>query len=355
METIQQFVEQRRTVVALVGGALLGLIIGLAIGWWVWPVQYSNVTPAQLRADFQDDYVIWVAQNYEANGGVEWAEAKLGGEFWSEGQLGNKLEELALKYGGETATRLLALGTALDATPAGDEGTASGGEISSTGVLRPLLMFCGVTLLVLAVVGGGLILATRWRESKLRGGTTTDTGIPDIFATLDEADWAGEEAPTSQFVTQYSLGDDHYDPSFSIELVNGEFMGECGVGISETIGVGEPSKVTAFELWLFDKNDIRTVTKVLMSKYAFNDEALHTKLAPKGEPISTDTSQDIFLETKRIRVRARIAEIEYGKGNLPDKSFFERLTIDLAAWVKPGEPDIPVIDEDEVPFMPSAL
>ena len=355
MEMIQQFVEQRKTLVALVGGAMLGLIIGLAIGWWVWPVEYSNLTPAQLRADFQDDYVIWVAQNYEANGGVEWAEAKLGAEFWKDGQLGEKIGELALKYGGETATRLRAMGTALNATPAGDEETDSGGETSSTGLLRPLLMFCGVTLLVLAVVGGGLILATRWRESRLPGGTTSDTGIPDIFAMPGEAGWADEEAPTSQFVTQYSLGDDHYDPSFSIELANGEFMGECGVGISETIGVGEPGKVTAFELWLFDKNDIRTVTKVLMSDYAFNNEALHTKLAPKGEPIFTDTSQDIFLETKRIRVRARIVEVEYGTGNLPDKSFFERLTIDLAAWVKPGEPDIPVVDEDDVPFMPSTL
>jgi hypothetical protein len=44
--------------------------------------------------------------------------------------------------------------------------------------------------------------------------------------------------------------------------------GECGVGISETIGVGDPKKVTAFEVWLFDKNDIQTVTKVLMSAHA---------------------------------------------------------------------------------------
>jgi len=354
MEMIQQFFEERKTFVALVGGAALGLIIGLAIGWWLWPVEYGNLTPAQLRSDFQDDYVVWVAQNYEANGGVEWARAKLGAKFWKKGQLGEKIEGLALKYGGETATRLRALGAAMEATSeVGDESAAPSESTSST-VLRPLLMFCGVTLLVLAVVGGGLILVTRWRESRMHGSISSDTGIPDIFA-ADETSWEGEETPTAQFVTQYSLGDDHYDPSFSIELANGEFMGECGIGISETIGVGDPSKVTAFELWLFDKNDIRTVTKVLMSEYAFNDEALRTKLAPKGEPVLADTSQDIFLETKRVRVRARIVEAEYGKGNLPENSFFERLTIDLAAWVKPGEAQIPALDEGDVPLMPSTL
>jgi hypothetical protein len=141
----------------------------------------------------------------------------------------------------------------------------------------------------------------------------------------------------TQFATTYNLGDDHYDPSFSIELESGEFMGECGVGISETIGVGSPNKVTAFEVWLFDKNDIRTVTKVLMSDYAFNEEALRTKLAPKGEPVLAEVGKDVILETKTLRVRARIVEAEYGAGDLPPNSFFERLTVDLSTWTSTGQ------------------
>ncbi len=86
-------------------------------------------------------------------------------------------------------------------------------------------------------------------------------------------------------MTTYDLGHDTYDESFSIETPMGEFLGECGVGISETLGAGEPAKVTAFEVWLFDKSDIRTVTKVLMSPYAYNDSALRTRLAPKGDPV----------------------------------------------------------------------
>jgi hypothetical protein len=158
----------------------------------------------------------------------------------------------------------------------------------------------------------------------------------------------------AQFPTTYTLGDDHYDPSFSVELESGEFMGECGVGVSETIGVGAPNKVTAFEVWLFDKSDIRTVTKVLMSDYAFHDEALCAKLAPKGEPTLVKAGEDIILETKTLRVRARIVEASYGMGNLPPNSFFERLTIDLAAWVKqPPEGGWATLDDDSTALPPA--
>ena len=83
-------------------------------------------------------------------------------------------------------------------------------------------------------------------------------------------------------MTTYMAGDDLYDDSFSIDSPSGEFLGECGVGISDTIGVGDPKKVTAFEVWLFDKNDIQTVTKVLMSEHAFNDAAIRQRLAPRA-------------------------------------------------------------------------
>jgi len=144
----------------------------------------------------------------------------------------------------------------------------------------------------------------------------------------------GEVPPAGQFVSTYVLGDDLYDDSFSIETAKGEFLGECGSGISETIGVGEPKKVTATEVWLFDKNDIRTVTKVLMSEYAYNDPALRTKLAPKGEAVLARPGAVTALETETLRVQVRIVDMQYGEGSLPPKSFFERLAVEIAAWPK---------------------
>jgi hypothetical protein len=212
------------------------------------------------------------------------------------------------------------------------------------------MMVCGVALLVLAVVGGALLVITRLRGSRDTSRRAEGGEFADALAPSGPA-WGYEGAPQAQFVTTYTLGDDHYDPSFSIELETGEFMGECGVGISENIGVGEPNKTTAFEVWLFDKNDIRTVTKVLMSEYAFHDEALHAKLAPKGDPVLAAVGDDIMLETKKLRVRARILDAEYGTGNLPPNSFFAKLNIDLAAWVKPDTEGMQPVAADTVPSM----
>jgi hypothetical protein len=142
------------------------------------------------------------------------------------------------------------------------------------------------------------------------------------------------EAPIAQFMTSYKLGTDLYDDSFSIDSPTGEFLGECGVGISETIGVGDPKKVTAFEVWLFDKNDIQTVTKVLMSEHAFNDPGMHQKLVSKGEPVAVEPGKTVLLETATLQLEARVVDMGYGTGALPVNSYLERLTLELAIWPK---------------------
>jgi hypothetical protein len=144
----------------------------------------------------------------------------------------------------------------------------------------------------------------------------------------------GAEQPIAQFMTTYVLGDDLFDDSFSIDSPSGEFLGECGIGISETIGVGEPKKVTAFEVWLFDKNDIQTVTKVLMSSHAFNDSATFQRLQAKGEPFLVERGKQVVLETAALQLVATASDMAYGQGALPENSYFERLTLEIAVWPK---------------------
>ena len=332
MGTILGFVQRRKTLVTLIVGAVLGLLLGLAIGWWWWPVEWTNSTPGNLRSDFQTDYLLWVAEQFKATNDVERARSRLGVEYWKEGQLAETLDALASERGGEEAVRLRALADTLEATPT--ETPAAAGEGGAAGGFRSVAMVCGAALLAVAFVAGAIYLITRLRRQE----PTPRAAAPGVgMVPTEGVSWGAEGPPLAQFVTTYNLGDDHYDPSFSIELENGEFMGECGVGVSETIGVGAPNKVTAFEVWLFDKNDIRTVTKVIMSDYAFQDEALRTKLAPKGEPVLARVGEDVILETKTLRVRARVVEAGYGMGNLPPSSFFQTLTVELATWVIQGQ------------------
>jgi hypothetical protein len=78
-------------------------------------------------------------------------------------------------------------------------------------------------------------------------------------------------------------------------------------------------------------------------------------LAPKGEPVEAVAGEDVLLDTKRLLVRARVVEAEYGMGNLPADSFFERLTVELAAWVKPGPDENSSTEEAGSPGVPPTL
>jgi|GEM_PF-116285 len=140
--------------------------------------------------------------------------------------------------------------------------------------------------------------------------------------------------PVAQFMTTYMLGDDMYDESFTFDAPNGEFLGECGVSSSDTIGVGEPKKVSAFDIWLFDKNDIQTVTKVVLSKHAYNDVATRQRLEIRGEPIMADDGKQFLLETATLRLEAKLVSFQYGDLPLPDDSYFQRATMELAIYRK---------------------
>lgn len=140
--------------------------------------------------------------------------------------------------------------------------------------------------------------------------------------------------PVAQFMTTYMLGDDMYDESFTFDAPNGEFLGECGVSSSDIIGVGEPKKVSAFDIWLFDKNDIQTVTKVIMSKHAYQDPATRQRLEIRGEPIKADEGKQFVLETATLRLEAKLVNFRYGDLPLPQDSYFQRATMELAIYRK---------------------
>jgi hypothetical protein len=154
--------------------------------------------------------------------------------------------------------------------------------------------------------------------------------------TMEKTDYStvSSTPPVAQYVTTYVLGDDLFDDSFSIDAPSGEFLGECGVGISETVGGGDPKKVTAFEVWMFDKNDIQTITKVLMSANAFADLALRSKLEPKGELVQVEPRKQVLLETQTLQMIATISDMQYGQSALPNGSYFDRVTMELAIWQK---------------------
>jgi len=325
MNTLLNFYNDHKMGITFGSGVLLGLLVGLLIGWVFWPTGYYNATPAMLRQDFRDDYLVWVAREYAVTGNLEQAQQRLGAPFWEDGSLPAALEDLAQRRGGDDAQYLMQLAQDLSEVPPVEQKPL-------LERLRPVFLVCGAGL-ILAGLGGLAYFGLQ----RIRGRERPPSERAVASREVELTQWVGEEAPPlAQYVTTYTLGDDYYDPSFSIETETGDFLGECGVGISETIGVGDPKKVTALEVWLFDKNDIRTVTKVLMSEYAFHDEALRASLASKGDLILVEPGVEVVLETATLILRARVTELQYGVGQLPDNSFFQRVTLELGVWTKPG-------------------
>jgi len=105
-------------VVLAVSGAVLGLVLGFAIGWWLWPVQYTNTAPSALRQDYRDDYVVMVAAAYEVEEDLEPARERL--ELLDSEEPAALVVELAerlIEAGGSTEdiTRLARLAWALGA------------------------------------------------------------------------------------------------------------------------------------------------------------------------------------------------------------------------------------------------
>jgi len=322
-----------RSLVAPVVALVAGLILGLVIGWVIWPVTYTSVAPVDLHSGYRDYYLAFVADQFSRTGNVDLARQQLGADRdrWSSKQVAADLRKLAATPGRADKAQLESLATKLEQA-----------VVTPTPTRGPnLLLIALLALSLVALIAIGVVVVwPRVRgEPSLKPQAAAVRSAQASKSVEPTATWDGtSEKPLAQFVTAYEIGDDRYDTSFSIETATGDFMGECGVGISETIGVGDPSKVTAFEVWLFDKNDIRTVTKVLMSEYAYGDQALRTKLAPKGEPELARPDAAIELETATLKVRARVVDMEYGTGELEPRSFFGKLNLELAVWPKETVP-----------------
>lgn len=56
---------------------VIGLAAGLVYGWVVNPARYVDTSPASLRADYRADYVLMVAEAYQAEADLEAAARRL--------------------------------------------------------------------------------------------------------------------------------------------------------------------------------------------------------------------------------------------------------------------------------------
>jgi hypothetical protein len=317
---------RERIILSSVLGFAVGLFIGLVIlGWNWWTVDWKDAAPADLHPGYRQIYLETVAHIYDINRDIEGARRMLGGDTWSGDKLARNLNQAHKDTTDPTTqTRLYNLGLAmLNKDIRVDEVVEAGAGGS---------LCLGVFVIALVIFVGAAV-AFMLLRARQRGAAAPVAigGDPDKIAAA-RTQFTEEEAPIAQFVTSYAFGDDLFNPDFGIETASGGFLGSCGVGLAESIGAGEPKRVTAFDVWLFDTNPPTTVTKVMMSEYCYQDSALRDKLASKGEALLGHEGSVIELETSTLRVQAKVLEMEYGAEDLPPNSFVTRLTMELNVW-----------------------
>jgi hypothetical protein len=329
MDAIQE--QFNRPIIAGVVGLVIGMIVGLGVlGWGLFPLEYTDAFPEHLTEgqegafNFKEDYLRMAIDSYGQFPDNERANQRFRGLGVGGPEI---LADIATNPGTQSSVAISQYSLAVQGKPPSvEEGAID--EPPSDGILSgPLGLLCGLSVLLAAALGVAFYI----RRQQDAGPAPT---VSEEAVRVAEEIAPGEEPPLAQFMTTYMLGDDLFDDSFSIDSPAGEFLGECGIGIAETIGVGEPKRVSSFEVWLFDKNDIQTVTKVLMSSHVFGDEATRERLAAKGEPVLSEPGSQVTLETATLELVARVVDMSYGEGALPPESFFERLTLELAVWPK---------------------
>jgi hypothetical protein len=346
-------------------GFLLGTLFGLfALGWGLFPVEWVDASPIQLGSSYKEDYLRSAIDSYGRNQDILSAQYRFQGLGESGPALLSQITNNPQKQTADDIAKFSAIAVG-GATPAITPGTDTASP-AETGNNTLVPMLIGLCLLML-VIGGALIYLLFFRNrAKRKNDEEEEPAQGFVYDQIDQVvdqveQPAAEQAapfmtepviamdntpvasPTThvsndavaQFMTTYNLGDDLYDDTFSIDASNGEFLGECGAGISDTIGVGDPKSISSFEVWLFDKNDIQTVTKVIMSSAVFNDPTARQRLSIRGEPVQADPGKTIKLETATLRLEARLLDMNYGRStNLPPESYFDRMSIEMSIFQK---------------------
>jgi hypothetical protein len=422
---------------------LAGLLIGwLLIGWNLWPVQYTNALPVDLRADKRDQYLLMTAESYAANLNLDLAQQRL--EFWTQSQLakdlGNLQERLQTNNPAQ-ASQVQQLVVALKVVTQPGVAPASGGAVPAVPAVTPasataapatssfgqtLQRACLGALYVLLVLLGILLVAVLWRRWRTAQDRRQGMGIDAVPAMVppepverwsvsgvaDEAKstWpdadldepAGSQpaarpgwgslapgtdatrqrddlpspasstpaaqplpAPVGQgtaapkgasvesgwrpgasaapkpvangtpvkigeFLAAYHMGEPDYDEAFDIHDSAGQYVGQCGLGLTTPVGRAN-DQAAALQVWLWDTNDPDTKVQVLMSEGAYRDTALRDQLAGEHTATPVRARSEFQLETYNLLLSGVIENVEYADQE-PSNGIFAELVVRLRAY-----------------------
>ena len=351
--------ERNRSYLPLALAFLVGLVIGwFVLGWLLAPVKWTGALLQDLRAEDQQMLLAEQAQSYALTRDATAAGTRL--EALGDKAHVSKLAEQAIEgaqAAGNTALadqlrslagdfKLdvpdLAAGQAPASAPVVAGETPASEAKDNAGRGGGAFTWLGLLLLLAGIAAGAwYLLRTRgnqqpaYNEPMLTTEPLIDEdrpvyrpelGAPVMVRPVAAA--AERSRISQQFTAAYTQGDLEYDESFDIEGSDGSYWGECGMTTSEALA-SDGNRVTALEVWLFDKSDIRTVTKVLMSDFAYGNQALREKLSSRGDAVLLAPNLDFVLDAQTLRLMGKVVEMEYDDSQGPARAAIRRLRVQL--------------------------
>ncbi len=348
---------------AVIGAFVVGLLLGwLVIGWWIWPVTWANALPIDLSPEHRRTYVVGIAYAFQATGDVERARREmeaLGGGIAQRQALEEALAAASPADRGALLELERALQLPLLPRPSASPGGASSWGPLLLGLLLGIsLIGLGAAVLYLVRSGEGFLRVPAWARPAASGPPPgpAPSAQPTAKPVVDVAPKARaaaeairpreEEKPLApegairfreklgSFTPTFRRGIEEYTENFDLAAPDGsEYEGDCGMGISETLE-GDGDRVTALEVWLFDKSDIRTQTYVLASEYAYSDPVLRKRLSSHGPGVLARPGETFTIEGQSLVLVGKVLSVTYAdEGELP-QSVFEEVKVSLEVYRK---------------------
>ena len=324
---------QKRSTLALIGlslGLFIGVLVGLLYAYVINPIEWVDVPMELTRKDLQEDYLRMAIISYrqtknEAEAIQRWKELGDNGPevlVTIKSFPGSLPQDAILEFEG-----LISSLRDTAATSSSDCGIAQSTTDNNLCFYVWLLTMVAVSMLA-------VYFQYRLKETVPHStNPLTTTSIPTLKEHIKPVG-VTDHPPLTRFVTTYNMGDDIYNESFSIDRPTGEFLGECGVDIAQVLDDGPPKKISAFEIWLFDKQDIRTPALILMSEQAYQNDSLRTQLEAKGPAVLADNGAEYTVESKKLRLKVRVMDVLYSGIGTFGQCVFSHLSIDLSVWEK---------------------
>ena len=190
--------QLNRPVVLLIVGIILGILLALVIGYWLWPVRWYDASYEMLRPDLQEDFLRGAIQSYSLNVDVNLANTRYEG-LGASGPV--TLAAIEANPGALTPAQIDAFSTAVGAEAVSPEAVPAEAQPAPRSTLLSALIIVIVILAVVFVVVLFVLFLLRQRS---RGGAPEETFvageglIPVGEAPAEELEVAPEVAPEEE-------------------------------------------------------------------------------------------------------------------------------------------------------------